>query len=126
MTNPRLTSILAILALAISGCGGGSGGSSQPPPPAPDLASKAEAFQLLNQATFGATEAEAQRVMALGVEAWVDDQLQRPASLQLPHMRNLSPREDAGQLQQDRVDIWFRNVLHGGDQLRQRVEFALS
>ena len=126
MTNPRLTSILAILALGISGCGGGSGGSSQPPPPAPDLASKAEAFQLLNQATFGATEAEAQRVMALGVEAWVDDQLQRPASLQLPHMRNLPPREDAGQLQQDRVDIWFRIVLHGDDQLRQRVAFALS
>jgi uncharacterized protein (DUF1800 family) len=26
----------------------------------------------------------------------------------------------------DRVDIWFRNALHGPDQLRQRVAFALS
>ncbi|MDH3806190.1 MAG: DUF1800 domain-containing protein, partial [Gammaproteobacteria bacterium] len=30
------------------------------------------------------------------------------------------------QLQPDRVDIWFRNVLHSDDQLRQRVAFALS
>ncbi len=124
MTLSRLTSILASLALGIAGCGGGSGGSSQPPPP--DLASKAEAFQLLNQATFGATEAEAQRVVALGIEGWVDDQMQKPASLQLPHMRELPPREDVGQLQQDRVDVWFRNALHGDDQLRQRVAFALS
>lgn len=124
MTLSRLTSILASLALGMAGCGGGSGGSSQPPPP--NLASKAEAFQLLNQATFGATEAEAQRVVALGIEGWVDDQMQKPASLQLPHMRELPPREDVGQLQQDRVDIWFRNALHGDDQLRQRVAFALS
>ncbi len=124
MTLSRLTSILASLALGMAGCGGGSGGSSQPPPP--NLASKAEAFQLLNQATFGATEAEAQRVVALGIEGWVDDQMQKPASLQLPHMRELPPREDVGQLQQDRIDIWFRNALHGDDQLRQRVAFALS
>ncbi len=126
MTIWRLTSILASLATGIAGCGGGSGGSSQPPPPAPELATKAEAFQLLNQATFGATEAEAQRVIALGIEAWVDDQMRQPVSLQLPHMRNVPPRENPGQLQQDRVDIWFRNALHGDDQLRQRVAFALS
>jgi uncharacterized protein (DUF1800 family) len=126
MTIWRLTSILASLATGIAGCGGGSGGSPQPPPPAPELATKAEAFQLLNQATFGATEAEAQRVIALGIEAWVDDQMRQPVSLQLPHMRNVPPRENPGQLQQDRVDIWFRNALHGDDQLRQRVAFALS
>ncbi len=126
MTNSRLTSILASLATGIAGCGGGSGGSSQPPRPAPELVTKAEAFQLLNQATFGATEAEAQRVITLGVEAWVDDQMQQPVSLQLPHMRAVPPRENPGQLQQDRVDIWFRNALHGDDQLRQRVAFALS
>lgn len=126
MIISRLTSTLASLALGIAGCGGGSGGSSQPPPPAPDLATKAEAFQLLNQATFGATEAEAQRVMTLGVEAWVDEQMQQPVSLQLPHMRGVPPRENAGELQQDRVGIWFRNALHGDDQLRQRVAFALS
>ena len=126
MTNSRLASILASLALGIAGCGGGAGGSSQPPPPAPELATKSEAFQLLNQATFGATEAEAQRVMTLGVEAWVDDQMQQPVSLQLPHMRAVPPRENPGLLQQDRVDIWFRNALHGDDQLRQRVAFALS
>ena len=30
------------------------------------------------------------------------------------------------ELQADRVDIWFRNVVDGDDQLRQRVAFALS
>jgi uncharacterized protein (DUF1800 family) len=30
------------------------------------------------------------------------------------------------QLQEDRVDIWFRNAINGDDQLRQRVAFALS
>ena len=50
----------ASFALGLAGCGGGSGGGSDtPPPPPPPPITKAEAFQLLNQATFGATEAEA-------------------------------------------------------------------
>jgi uncharacterized protein (DUF1800 family) len=59
-------------------------------------------------------------------EVWIDDQLQKPASLQLPHVRSLPLPQFMGQLQADRVDIWFRNALHGDDQLRQRVAFALS
>jgi uncharacterized protein (DUF1800 family) len=85
-----------------------------------------EAFQFLNQATFGATEAEAQRVIAMGFEAWIDEQLGQPASLQLPHVQSLEIPEFIGELQNDRIDIWFRNALHGNDQLRQRVAFALS
>ncbi|MDX1515372.1 MAG: DUF1800 domain-containing protein [Woeseiaceae bacterium] len=89
--------------------------------------SKAEAYQLLNQATFGATEAEAQRVISMGIEAWIDDQLTKPASLQLPYMQSLPPPQQGPfEYQADRVDIWFRNALHGEDQLRQRVAFALS
>ena len=86
----------------------------------------AKAFQFLNQATLGATEAEAQRVINLGLEAWIDDQMQKPASLQLPHLRSLPPPMFPAQLQVDRVDIWFRNAINGEDQLRQRVAFALS
>lgn len=86
----------------------------------------AEAFQFLNQATFGATEAGAQRVIDMRFEAWIDDQLARPASLQLPHVQSLPLPQFIGELQNDRVDIWFRNALHGNDQLRQRVAFALS
>ena len=89
--------------------------------------SKAEAYQFLNQASFGATDSEAQRVIAMGFEAWIDDQMSKPASLQLPHVQSIpsSPFE-MFQLQRDRADIWFRNALQGDDQLRQRVAFALS
>ncbi|MDJ0905519.1 MAG: DUF1800 domain-containing protein [Woeseiaceae bacterium] len=123
----KLISLLAALMLGIAGCGGGSGGGGggEPPPPPPPITT-AEAFQFLNQATFGATEAEAQRVIGMRYEAWIDEQLAQPASLQLPHVQSLPLPQFIGELQNDRVDIWFRNALHGNDQLRQRVAFALS
>jgi uncharacterized protein (DUF1800 family) len=46
--------------------------------------------------------------------------------LQLPHLQGLPRPEFLFELQPDRVDIWFRNALHGPDQLRQRIAFALS
>lgn len=85
-----------------------------------------EAFQFLNQASFGATEAEAQRVVQMGIEAWIDEQMGLPVSLQLPHLQRLPTPMFAAELQADRVDIWFRNAINGQDQLRQRVAFALS
>jgi uncharacterized protein (DUF1800 family) len=88
--------------------------------------SKAEAYRFLNQASFGATEAEAQRVIAMGFDAWIDEQLQRPASLQLPYLKSLPRPALLFELQDDRIDIWLRNVVSGEDQLRQRVAFALS
>ena len=124
MTANRVVSLLASMLLGIAGCGGG-GGSTEPPPPPPPV-TKIEAFQLLNQATFGATEAEALDVIAMREEQWIADQMLKPASLQLPHMLSLPPPQFMGQLHADRVDIWFRNVLLEEDQLRQRVAFALS
>jgi len=118
----------ASLALTACGGGGSSGGGSEPPPPPPPppAVSKTEAFRFLNQATFGATETEAEAVVDSGIEAWIDQQLNTPASLQLPYLRSLPRPDFPGQLQPDRVDIWFRNVVDGPDQLRQRVAFALS
>ncbi len=130
--NKRGITILVSAMLAIAGCGGGGGDSSSPvpppapPPPPPPVVSKAEAYQLLNQSTFGATEADADAVIAMGVEAWIDEQLATPASLQLPFLQSLPIPQPIGQLNVDRVDIWFRNSLNGDDQLRQRVAFALS
>lgn len=129
MNTLRQILFIASLALTLAGCGGG-GGSSQPPdpppPPPPPPVSKTEAFQFLNQATFGATEAEADRVIAMGIEDWIDQQLQQAPSLQLPHLQSLPAPQFPAQRQDDRVDIWFRNVVDGNDQLRQRVAFALS
>ena len=131
MKNHSLVSIAATLMLTLSACGGSSGGPASPPgppppPPPPPPITMAEAFQLLNQATFGATEAQAQQVIAMGIEGWIDDQMQKPASLQLPYLRSLPRPQFLFQLQPDRVDIWFRNVMNEEDQLRQRVAFALS
>ena len=128
MNRRQLLGVIATFTLTLTGCGGGSsGGTSQPPPPPPPPpVSQAEAHKLLNQATFGATPAEAQRVVNMGIEAWIDDQLAQPASLQLPHLMSLPRPQFLFELQPDRVDIWFRNALHGPDQLRQRVAFALS
>jgi uncharacterized protein (DUF1800 family) len=127
--NAKLLSITAALLLGLAGCSGGSGGGGgggEPPPPPPPTITTAEAFQFLNQATFGATETDADRVTSMRYEAWIDDQMRQPASLQLPHVQSIPIPEFIGELQQDRIDIWFRNVLHGDDQLRQRVAFALS
>ncbi len=121
---------LAALVAACGGGGGGGGGNSNPPPPPPASITRVEAYRFLNQATFGATEADAQAVIASGYEAWIDQQLQRPASLQLPHVQQVfatyPPGADFTRLHEDRVDIWLRNALHAPDQLRQRVAFALS
>jgi uncharacterized protein (DUF1800 family) len=123
--NTKQIFFVTSLLLGMAGCSSGSGGGGQPPPPPPPI-TKAEAFQFLNQATFGATEAEAQQIIDMRYEAWIDEQMLQPASLQLPHIQSLPLPQFMGQLQADRVDIWFRNALHGEDQLRQRVAFALS
>jgi len=122
----RLISLAASLMLGLAGCGGGGGGTTPPPPPPPVQMTKAEAFQFLNQGSFGATEAEAATVISMGREAWIDAQTQKPVSRQLPHLQALPPPQFAFELHADRVDIWFRNSLYGEDQLRQRVAFALS
>ena len=127
MRMNRLSSIFASLMLGLAGCGGGGDGTSPPPPPPPPPVTKAEAYQFLNQGSFGATEAEAQLVISMRQEAWIDDQMQKEVSLQLPHLQALPPPPQGPfQLHADRVDIWFRNALFGDDQLRQRVAFALS
>ena len=126
MTRSLLKSTLVLLTLLLAACGGSSGNDEPPPPPPVAAITKAEAFRFLNQATFGATEAEAQRVIASGFAAWIDEQLQRPASLQLPFLKSLPRPPLLFELQDDRADIWFRNVVNGEDQLRQRVAFALS
>jgi uncharacterized protein (DUF1800 family) len=134
---------LAALALgALAACGGGGGGSGQTtqpqspaPPPAP--VSKAEAFRFLNQSTFGATEAEATRLIGLGDSSnaysrWIDDQLNKPVSLLRPAIEAGYPNPvpatgvSTATLNAIRQEKWFANVLRGEDQLRQRVAFALS
>jgi uncharacterized protein (DUF1800 family) len=119
-----------LLALLLAGCGGGGDSNPAPTPapqpPAPPTLSKEDAFRFLNQATFGATEAEAQRLIAIGIDAWIDEQMALPPSTQLPYLQSLPRPFPAGLLNGDRIDVWFRHAVDGEDQLRQRVAFALS
>jgi uncharacterized protein (DUF1800 family) len=140
----RKATIAAVAALTtfLAACGGGGSGTGTPPapppppPPPPVNVTKAEAFRFLNQATFGATEAEAARLVALGdvsnaYSRWIDAEIAKPASLQLPEVQAAyqaltQPVTNIAQLHNTRVDMWFRNAVRGDDQLRQRVAWAYS
>lgn len=113
---------------------GGPGGST-------GLVTRAQAARLLQQATFGPTLRELDRVQQLGIAAWIDDQMTNvPATLHRPYMEQIyadfnGPRTDLTYLYSEMDDFIFGNncttpfaraALSGPDQLRQRVAFALS
>jgi len=94
-----------------------------------------DAHRFLVQATFGPRAEDITRLLetgygAKGYERWIDDQIRQSVSLQLPTLVSLvqADKKDMGPapMQNDRVNLWFRNVLLGDDQLRQRVAWALS
>jgi uncharacterized protein (DUF1800 family) len=136
----------ALLALGLAACGGGDGGggtsggstgggSSAPPAAAPVAVTQVEAFRFLNQSTFGATEADATSLRALGgadtaYARWIDQQLAVPATLHLPTVLaafdGRAAGVNAGAVHADRVEWWLRQSVQAPDQLRQRVAFALS
>jgi uncharacterized protein (DUF1800 family) len=131
--------ITGVLLGFLAACGGGGGGSAAPPqaaapPPAP--VGKADAFRFLNQASFGATEAEATRLMGLGDSSnaysrWIDAEIAKPSQLLRPAIVAAYPNPvptgfNPATLNAARQEQWFANVLRGEDQLRQRVAFALS
>ena len=141
---PRSRCVLALLAcLWLAACGGGGSGdgssTSAAPPAAPVVvekpATRTEAARFLAQASFGATAADVDRVMAIGYAAWIDEQLAWPATLHRSHVEARdaelkaagatgSATNGAGQ---DQVfETFWKQALTGPDQLRQRMVFALS
>jgi uncharacterized protein (DUF1800 family) len=98
--------------------------------------SRVDAHRFLVQATFGPTESEIQSLLKLGAsnsayERWIDSQIAKPASLQLPSLLAsvpAAPSQDFNIPMQHRVRVekWFGNALWGEDQLRQRTAWALS
>jgi uncharacterized protein (DUF1800 family) len=104
----------------------------------------ADAVRLLRQATFGPTEAEAQRAAAMGAAAWIDEQLgmaasQYPAYAWMPANRpdtcvdnRTQPIGPDSFCARDNYTLFqlqlefFKGALAQPDQLRQRVAFALS
>jgi uncharacterized protein (DUF1800 family) len=129
-------SLLTGLLLA---CGGGGGGgeefvSSPPPgpPPAELSAAQVDAVRFLTQATFGPTDAEVARVVAMGYSAWLDEQFAMPAASS--HRATFEAADAAARARDPEngaegdavINSFYRQALSGPDQLRQRVVFALS
>jgi uncharacterized protein (DUF1800 family) len=116
-------------------------GSPQSPAALTGPLSRPEAARLLTQATFGPTLSEIDRAAALGVTAWISDQLAQPITWHGEYIRHLyrdfyGPQRELrlyGYNEMDRFingqntnTAFVRAAVQGPDQLRQRVAFALS
>lgn len=111
----------------------------------------ANVWRLLNQATFGASQAEAARVNSLGIAGWISDQMAKPISgypdakynrIQLntsadcttamPGGGNYPADSPQALCARDHLTLaglqrdFFTNAMFAPDQLRQRVAWALS
>jgi uncharacterized protein (DUF1800 family) len=119
--------------------------------PPPVVTQSADVWRLLNQATFGASQAEAAKVVAMGISNWIDNQFLQPASgypagkynvISLkaipsctqtdPNNKNYPADSPQAVCYRDQLTLagmqrdFFTNALTAPDQLRQRVAWALS
>ena len=85
------------------------------PLPAASPVDQQTAARFLGQASFGATTSEMANVQANGIDRWLTQQFNTPAS----------PIPDGLDINALRGHV-FANMATGNDQLRQRVAFALS
>ncbi len=113
-------------------------------------ASLEEAQRFLMRSTFGPNQQELNRVLSIGYSAWVDEQINLPATLTVPLWHQYTADRIAARRQdyidagvtdpialdspvlgatsrfQTRMDTWWQATLKGNDQLRQRVAYAYS
>ncbi|MEY4563538.1 MAG: hypothetical protein RLZZ618_2815 [Pseudomonadota bacterium] len=130
---------------ALAACGGGTGtpgptssetttntagrGGSEPPPPTPaEQMTAIDAARFLSQATFGQRSAE--EVTALqetGYRRWLWQQFNAPTQVHTSYLEWQAQLQADGRVTDDMSyeSIW-QHWLHGDDQLRARVAFALS
>ena len=126
------------VACALIACGGGTGTGVESSGVSPlsetkaDLpGSRSEAARFLTQATFGPTDADTDRVMALGYTAWVNEQFGKPAT---SHRSTWEAADAAAKAVNANNGVWqdgvinsfWKQALTADDQLRGRVAYALS
>ena len=95
------------------------------PPSEYALPTDAEAARFLNQASFGATEAEINKVKTYGYSAWLEDQFFMPRGSHEAYINAVAAQGvdvNDGHV----MNTFWRLAATGQDQLRQRVAFALS
>lgn len=88
-------------------------------------ASVAAADRLLDQTGFGPTAADIQHVQKVGLDAYLTEQFDTPATLE-PDISSPPPAECAKTPVPCQQSEWWQVALTAPDQLRQRVAFALS
>lgn len=81
-----------------------------------------EAARFLSQASFGADIAMIQNLAATGIGPWLDSQIHIPATSSYSMMFSNGQTPDAFLWRKG----WWRTIMLGQDQLRQRVAYALS
>ncbi|MAD85696.1 MAG: hypothetical protein CL912_22260 [Deltaproteobacteria bacterium] len=109
----------------------------------------AQAFRILEQATFGPTNDEVKEVQALGTAKWIEQQLNSSSAYDsstdshqshLQRYKAIAKMAEPSTYESDQdfnnnfhgrtsdyqTAAWFENALHGKDQLRQRVALAFS
>jgi len=131
----------ALFAVALACVAGGcskSGGPQGPegsgvdlssvPPSQYPLPSATDAARFLNQASFGATEAEVNKLRTYGYSAWLEDQFFMPGRSHEAYINAVSASLPTGQSLDDShvMNTFWREAATGQDQLRRRVAFALS
>jgi uncharacterized protein (DUF1800 family) len=92
-------------------------------------ASPAEASRFLAKSTFGSTQAEIDRLTAVGYSNWIDEQFTKSSRTHLANIAELTATltETSNEISATWMQHSFwRNALTGEDVLRQRVAFALS
>jgi len=111
-------------------------------PPVP-VVSPEDASRFLDQATFGATDADIHHLSLVGYQAWLNEQSALPPTPQEPNVEQAlilnNPACAAGDVkcnaalfeQNNQGEIYVQNafwqqVLAANDPLRQRVKYALS
>ena len=87
--------------------------------------SAAAAVRVLEQSSFGPTDASIAHVQSVGLSAYLDEQIATPATL-MPQLANPLPAICTGNGQICNNENWWNNVITGPDQLRQRVAFTLG
>ncbi len=130
-----LYGFLLVGVCSLAGCfpggGGGAGDAlpssetpSAPPPTANETLTDQDAVRFVQQATFGASATELEDLKADGLNAWVIDQLNQPISAYTPRLQN---ERLFGSVNSDDLQaLFWERAIHGQDQLRQRMAFALS
>ncbi len=133
------TLVLILISTTLFACGGGGGGGGgggqapapPPPDPEPTAAELQQASKLLSLTTFGPSYDDIYTAADMGSDAWLEQQLNLPATLHEPVVRryideygyDINATPSPGTF---RRFAFYEQALTAPDQLRQLTAYALS